>query len=65
METDPEPAAETLHEGWVPLIGEIWAATTRLGLHTPREWGGLKGSSSLKVEVGRWLAEQVLARSRP
>ena len=65
METDPEPAAETLHEGWVPLIGEIWAATTRLGSAHAARRGGLKGSSSLKVEVGRWLAEQVLARSRP
>ena len=58
---DPELAAERISEGSVSLIGDIWAATTRLDLTTPREWGALKASTSLKVEVGRWPAQQVHA----
>jgi len=36
IERDPEFAAERIREGYVPLIGEIWLATTRLNLCTPR-----------------------------
>ncbi len=61
IEADDELAAQRLVEGYVPLIGEMWLATTRLDLRTPRQWGALKGSTSLKVEIGRWAAEQVVA----
>jgi len=61
VEKDPELAVETLHEGLVGLVGEIWNATTRLDLHEPREWGALKGTASLRVELGRWPAQQVIA----
>jgi hypothetical protein len=61
VESDPELAAERVVTGYVPLTGEMWLATTRLDLRTPREWGALKGTSSLKVEVGHWVAWQVLA----
>jgi len=61
IEADDEVAARRLVEGYVPLIGEMWLATTRLDLRTPRQWGALKGSTSLKVEIGRWAAEQVVA----
>lgn len=61
VERDRELAAQHVREGYVSLVGDIWLATTRLNLRTPREWGALKGSSSLRVEVGRWPAQQVLA----
>ena len=61
VEPDPELAAQLVRAGYVALLGEIWLATSRLDLHTPREWGGLKGSTSLKVEIGHWTAQQVAA----
>jgi hypothetical protein len=61
VEKDPELAVETLREGLVGLVGEIWNATTRLNLNAPREWGALKGTASLRVELGRWPAQQVMA----
>jgi hypothetical protein len=61
VESDPELAAERIVTGYVPLTGEMWLATTRLDLRTPREWGALKGTSSLKIEIGHWVAQQVLA----
>lgn len=61
VEADTELAAETLIEGWVPLVGSIWLATTRLELTTPRQWGALKATTSLRVEIGHWPAQQVLA----
>ena len=61
IEAEDEIAAHRLVEGYVPLIGEMWLATTRLDLHTPRQWGALKGSTSLKVEIGRWPAQQIVA----
>jgi hypothetical protein len=61
VERDQTLAIETLHEGLVGLVGEIWTATTRLDLTEPRQWGALKGTASLQVELGRWPAQQVLA----
>jgi hypothetical protein len=61
VERDPELAAQSVQEGYVSLIGDLWLATTRLNLRSPRQWGALKGSTSLRVEVGRWPAQQVLA----
>lgn len=61
VERDPTLAIETLHEGLVGLVGEIWNATTRLDLVEPRQWGALKGTASLRVELGRWPAQQVIA----
>jgi hypothetical protein len=61
VERDPDLAAELVREGYVSLVGDIWLATTRLNLRTPRQWGALKGSTSLKVGIGRWPAQQVLA----
>lgn len=52
---------EQISEGRVLLMGDIWAATRRLDLTTPREWGALKASTSLKIEIGRWPAQQVHA----
>jgi hypothetical protein len=60
VEPDPELAAQFVREGYVSLVGDIWLATTRLGLRTPRQWGALKGSTSLKAEIGRWPAQQIL-----
>lgn len=61
VERDPELAAELVREGYVSLVGDIWLATTRLNLHSAREWGALKGSTSLKVEIGYWPAQQIVA----
>ena len=61
VDRDPELAAQFVREGYVSLVGDLWLATTRLNLSTPRQWGSLKGSASLKVEIGRWPAQQVLA----
>jgi len=61
IEVDPDLAAQRVIEGYVPLTGEMWIATTRLDLRYPREWGALKGTTSLRVEVGRWAAEQIVA----
>jgi hypothetical protein len=61
VEADPVLAAERVVTGYVRLTGEMWLATTRLDLHTPREWGGLKGTSSLKIEIGHWVSQQVVA----
>ena len=61
VERDPELAAQSVQEGYVSLVGDLWLATTRLNLRSPRQWGALKGSTSLRVEVGRWPAQQVLA----
>lgn len=60
VERDPELAAQFVQEGYVSLVGDIWLATTRLNLRTPRQWGALKGSTSLRVEIGRWTAQQVV-----
>ncbi len=60
VERDPELAAQFVREGYVALVGDIWLATTRLNLRTPRQWGALKGSSSLKVEIGHWTAQQIV-----
>lgn len=61
VEPDPELAAQLVQEGYVSLVGDIWLATTRLNLRTPREWGALKGATSLKVEIGHWPAQQIVA----
>jgi len=61
VERDPEIAAQMVRSGAVALIGDVWLATLRLDLTTPREWGALKGSTTLKVEIGRWPAQQLLA----
>jgi len=61
IERDAELAVETLHEGWVSLLGDMWFATTRLDLTRPEQWGALKGATSLKIEIGRWPAQQVVA----
>jgi hypothetical protein len=61
VERDPELAAELVREGYVSLVGDIWLATTRLNLRSAREWGALKGSTSLKVEIGHWPAQQIVA----
>lgn len=61
VDADPELAVERILEGSVSLIGDVWTATTRLDLTTHREWGALKASTSLKVEIGRWPARQVHA----
>jgi hypothetical protein len=61
VEHDPELAAQRITSGSVALVGDIWMATIRLDLRTPREWGALKGSTSLKVEIGHWTAQQIIA----
>jgi hypothetical protein len=61
VEPDLELAMQHVREGLVGLIGDVWLATTRLKLRKPHEWGALKGSTSLKVEIGRWTAQQVVA----
>jgi hypothetical protein len=61
VERDPELAAERITDGYVALLGDLWLARTRLELHTPREWGALKGTTSLRAEVGHWTAQQIVA----
>jgi len=61
VEQDPELAAERITDGYVALLGDLWLARTRLELHTPREWGALKGTSSLRAEIGHWTAQQIVA----
>lgn len=61
VERDPDLAAQLVREGYVSLVGDIWLATTRLNLRTPRQWGALKGSTSLRVEIGHWTAQQIVA----
>jgi hypothetical protein len=62
---DPELAMQHVVSGSSPLIGELWLATTRLDLRTPQEWGALKGTSSLRVEIGRWTARQIVGGHQP
>lgn len=61
VEQDGELAIQRVIEGYVSLIGDIWLATSQLDLHKPRQWGALKGSTSLKTEIGHWTAQQVVA----
>jgi len=61
VEADPDLAAQRVVEGAIGLIGDVWLATTRLNLRKPREWGALKGGTSLKVEIGHWTAQQIVA----
>jgi hypothetical protein len=61
IEQDPELAARRAATGYLGLIGDVWDARTELNLRSPREWGALNGTSSLKVEVGHWTAQQVVA----
>ncbi len=61
IEQDPDLAARRVTTGYVALIGDIWEARTELNLRTPRQWGSLKGSASLKLEIGHWTAQQVVA----
>lgn len=61
VERDPELAAQRVTSASINLLGELWLATVRLDLHTPRQWGALKGSTSLRVEIGHWTAQQIVA----
>jgi hypothetical protein len=61
VEQDPEVAARRATTGYVGLLGDIWDAKTELNLRSPREWGALNGTSSLKIEIGHWTAQQVVA----
>ena len=61
VERDVELAMQRVSSGSHPLIGELRLETTLLDHATPREWGKLKGSSTLKVEIGQWTAQQALA----
>lgn len=61
VDHDPDLAVQRVTDGYVALVGDVWLARIRLDLHTPREWGALKGSTSLKVEIGHWTAQQIVA----
>jgi hypothetical protein len=61
VERDPELAAQRVTSASINLLGELWLATARLDLRTPRQWGALKGSTSLRVEIGHWTAQQIVA----
>jgi hypothetical protein len=61
VEQDSELPVQRLLSGAVGLIGDVWMATAQLDLRKPREWGALKGATSLKVEIGHWTAQQVVA----
>ncbi len=60
VEPDPELALRHIRTGYVALLGDIWDATLELQLRTPREWGALSGHTSLRVEIGRWSAQQIV-----
>lgn len=59
IERDPDLAVQQIRDGYLPLLGEVWLASTRLDLCSPSEWGALKATTSLRAEIGRWSAEQV------
>ncbi|MGI8429969.1 MAG: hypothetical protein ACR2OB_11860 [Solirubrobacteraceae bacterium] len=63
VERDPELALRHIRTGCIALLGDIWDATTELQLRTPTEWGALKlkGTSSLRVEIGHWSAQQIVS----
>ncbi len=61
VDADPELVAQRVTRGLVRLLGDVWIATDELGLRTPTQWGALKGSMSLRVEIGHWTAQQILA----
>ncbi len=61
IDPDPDVAAARVARGLVGLLGDVWSATTQLNLREPAQWGALRGTSSLRVEIGRWSAQQVLA----
>lgn len=63
VEDHPDIDAKTFHQGEVHLIGAVWSATTELSLREPHQWGALKGTTSLRIELGTWPAQQVLAGS--
>ncbi|MGI8713902.1 MAG: hypothetical protein ACR2NR_12150 [Solirubrobacteraceae bacterium] len=52
VEQDPKLAARRATTGYVVLIGDVRDARTELNLRSPKEWGALNGTSSLKVEFG-------------
>jgi len=61
VEADPDLAAQQIREGYISLLGDIWLASTQLDLSTPQQWGQLRGSTSLKVEIGYWTAQQIVS----
>jgi len=61
VEADDELAAERMIEGWVPLIGEVWAARTRLDLAEPRRQAGSKRTQNLKIEPRAALRDDLLS----
>jgi len=61
LDLDPEVAAARVGRGLVGLLGDVWIATTELDLRRPAQWRALRGSASLRVEIGRWTAQQVVA----
>jgi len=61
---DLDLAALHVHSGNLTLIGDIFFETTRLDLTTSDKWsklGGLKGTTSVRAEIGFWPATQVVA----
>lgn len=62
VEPDLDLAALRVHAANLTLIGDVVMETTRLNPGTPREWGALKGSTSLRVEIGYWPAQQIVAQ---
>jgi len=61
IEPDPDLAAARVSRGLVGLLGDVWIATTQLSLREPAEWRALRGTASLRVEIGRWSAQQIVA----
>ncbi len=62
VEQDLDVAALRVHAANLTLLGDLVMETTRLDLRSPREWGAMKGSTSLRVEIGRWPAQQIVAQ---
>ncbi len=62
VEPDLDLAALRVHAANLTLIGDIGMESTRLNPGSPREWGALKGSTSLRVEIGYWPAQQIVAQ---
>lgn len=61
VDRDPEMAAARVDRGLVGLLGDVWIAATELDLRRPAQWRALRGTASLRAEIGRWTAQQVLA----
>jgi len=61
VDADPAQVARRVSRGLVRLLGDVWIATDELQLRAPAQWATLRGETSLRVEIGHWTAQQIVA----